>query len=146
MREGGTCGSGSEGSEAVAIVCCCLAGSVGSLSCFVSFPIHSTCWCFASCSTEPARLPPPPLQRSSTDLPYHPHVFNTARTEDFLPSTMKIDTNDFTTRFEGHAIQGLDCVPLFHAVHSLLLIAPCRCCWQLQKSYHLVPWRNTPRD
>jgi hypothetical protein len=84
--------------------------------------------------------------RSSTDLPYHPHVFNTARTEDFLPSTMKIDTNDFTTRFEGHAIQGLDGVPLFRDVRSSLLIVSCRRRWQLQKSYHLVSWRDTTGD
>lgn len=46
--------------------------------------------------------------RSSTDLAFHPHVFSTSWTEDFLTSTMKINTNDFTTCFEGHAIQGLE--------------------------------------
>jgi hypothetical protein len=62
MREGGTCGSGSEGSEAEAIVCCCLAGSVDSLSCFVSFPNPFHLLVLAFCTTEPARQPPPPLQ------------------------------------------------------------------------------------
>ena len=55
--------------------------------------------------------------RSSTDLPYHPHIFNTARTEDFLPGTMKIDSNDFTTRYEGHAIQGLNGMPRLHYIY-----------------------------
>ena len=63
MKGGGTWGSGSEGSEAVAVVCCCLAGSVDSLSCFVSFPNPFHLLVFASCLTEPARQPPPPLHR-----------------------------------------------------------------------------------
>jgi hypothetical protein len=60
---GGTWGSGLEGLEAVAVVCCCLAGSVDSLSCFVLFLNSFHLLVFASCSTEPPRQPLPPLQR-----------------------------------------------------------------------------------
>ena len=58
MREGGTCGSGS---EAEAIVCCCLADPVDSLLCFMLFPIYSTLWCLLL--TRPS--PPDSLRRPS---------------------------------------------------------------------------------
>ena len=61
MREGGTCGSGLEGLEVVALVCCCLVVSLDRLSGFLLFAIHSTPWVLASCLPEPARQPPPPL-------------------------------------------------------------------------------------
>jgi hypothetical protein len=59
---GGTWGSGLEGSEAVAVVCWCLAGSVGSLSGFVLFPnqFHLLVFCFLSaraCQTASAAPP-----------------------------------------------------------------------------------------
>jgi hypothetical protein len=44
-----------EGSEAVAVVCCCLAGSVDSLSRFVLFPNPFHPWVLAFCTSEPSQ-------------------------------------------------------------------------------------------
>jgi flagellar hook protein FlgE len=64
--------------------------------------------------------------RGSTDLPIRGVAFATEGVEDFLEGAMKTDTQDFITKMEGFAVQGVKGAAKNHQQHAAALRADIR--------------------